>query len=282
MRHRLFAHDMAAGHRGLDSGLPSRVFRLLSTFRSVTPAKLSYLILMLGLCAHAQESKAPYNMLFLDFGGDVFSPQTSTASNAVTICAGGVATQPGVGCSEALKSVNAFTFGMGVRPIRYLQIDTTLDILGNFNDFGNSQATYQCVSGCAGTASFKIGGTSGLLTTGARLVLPLRREKLLLSVGAGWAYLRAFEHPQATSDNQQFLHCPSCRSVSGNGPSEVAEVMYMVNPHIGIGAHYRNVQINSSGLDANGLFSNAFYATTFKDRFSVVGAEISFRFQNRR
>lgn len=107
----------------------------------------------------------------------------------------------------------------------------------------------------------------------------------MISAGVGWAWLETFERAQANASNQQLIGCSgngvSCLSASGSGPTEVVEVMYLPNPHLGIGVHLRNTQISSAGLDANGLYSHVNFGTTFKDRFSQVGAEISLRLGTR-
>jgi hypothetical protein len=248
-------------------------------------ARAGFLV-MLPLLALGQTDKPAYNVIFLDFGGDVFSPQHSTPSQAAAPCANEVVSQIGKPCNEALSSVPGFSIGMGVRPIRYLQVDAFgADILGNFNGFGHKQQTFQCVSGCTGSTVLTVGSVHGLLRTGARGVLPLWHDRLLISAGAGWAWLETFERAQPSASNQQVVGCSGngvgCLSASGSGPTEIVEVMYLPNPHIGIGVHFRNVQISSSGLDANGLYSHVNFGTTYKDRFSQVGAEISLRLGTR-
>ncbi len=247
-------------------------------------ASVGALLLFLARAGWPQGN--PYGLIFLDFGGDVFTPGHSAPSKPSVPCPSHVITQFRQGCTEELSAVRNFRFGIGVRPIRHLQIDAfDANILGNFNGFGNKQQTFQCVSGCTGSTILTVGSVHALFTTGARAVLPLWQERILISGGAGWGWLRTFERAEPTSTNQKLIGCSggpvSCLSASGNGPTEIVAVMYMPSPHIGIGVHYRNVQIRSSGLDANGLYSNANFGTTFKDRFSLIGAEISVRFGER-
>jgi hypothetical protein len=82
---------------------------------------------------------------------------------------------------------------------------------------------------------------------------------------------------RASVSNAQTV-CTSCRSVTANGPTEVAEIMYMATSHIGIGAHFRSLQLSSSGLTPDAASSNAISHATFHDRFFLIGGAISIRF----
>jgi hypothetical protein len=124
-----------------------------------------------------------------------------------------------------------------------------------------------------------VGSEHGLIRTGARAVLPLWQDRLLISAGAGWGWLRTLERAQPSSSNQQLIGCSggpaSCLSASGSGPTEIVEVMYLPNAHLGIGLQFRNVQVSSSGLDANGLYSHVDFDTTYKDRFFLIGGDLA-------
>ena len=231
------------------------------------------------------QDKAPYSVMYWDFGGDVFSPHTTAPLPPLNTALG--AFGPTVPRQQqlidqkaaSLTSAGGFRAAMGVRPIRYLQIDAVeADILGNYNGFGNRTSTFQCIAGCSGTTSQTIGSVSGLITTGARGVLPLFRERLLISAGAGFGWLRTNEHVYTQSNVT--AQCSSCRSVGGHGPTEVVGVMYMLERRFGIGFHMRNVQITSFGLNAN---DPAIYpaGTRFKDRFWLIGGDLSIRFARR-
>jgi len=226
--------------------------------------------------------KAPYNAFYIDLEGDEFIHHSSPASSATQLCNGGINPFTATGCTEQFSTADGGGFGMGFRPIRYLQIDPLhLVILSNFNGFGNRTSTFVCVSNCTGTnqtTTFSIGTSHGLVTIGARFVLPLMKERLLLSAGAGFAYLRAFEQASTTAQ----ASCYSCLSTSGHGPTEIGEIMFFPSRHVGIGFHVRNVQISSSGLTADGIFSNSFFGTKYTDQFFLIGGSISFRGAERR
>jgi hypothetical protein len=233
--------------------------------------------------ASARESvggKIPYGAFYVDFEGDAFLHHSSFATPPTQYC-NGVITSATTGCSEQFSNTKSGGFAMGIRPIRYLQIDVVnLNILGGFNGLGNRTSTFQCTSGCTGTTALSIGTTNVLVTTGGRLVLPLFKERLLLSAGGGFADLTSFEHPNTTGNTQ--ATCISCQSVKGHGPTEIAEIMYFPGKHMGIGFHVRNVQISSSGLTPDGIFSNSFFGTHYTDRFWLIGGVISFRGWQRR
>ena len=227
-------------------------------------------------------AKGPYKILYFDVSGDALMPRSSSASTPTQFCNGFLTAQQVdahvPGCAEQFSNAGGGGFAMGVRPIRYLQIDAVeLSILTSFNGFGNRTSTFQCVSGCAGITgpqTFNIGTSNGLVTTGARAVLPLFRDHLLVSAGGGFGRLRSLEH---ANSNGGSAACDSCQFAAGHGPTEVVEVMYFPNQHLGFGVHARNVQINSSGLTTDGIFSNAYLGTTYKDQFFMIGGSISIR-----
>jgi hypothetical protein len=125
----------------------------------------------------------------------------------------------------------------------------------------------------------EIGSSAGVVSTGARLVLPLFRERLLLSAGDGYSWLRSSEHVVTGSSNVK-SECTSCRSIGGSGPTEIVEIMWMLERRAGIGFHVRNVQIKSSGLAPA---ASVYYPSgmKFKDRFFLIGGEVSIRFGRR-
>jgi len=223
--------------------------------------------------------KAPYSMMYFDFGGDAFSPRGSAASAPTQPCPNGLQTNFSKGCAENLSTVGGGGFGFGVRPIRYLAADYGIQFLGNFNNSGTSTAPYQCISGCSGTVTETIKTVSILFTTDARAVLPLFRERLLLSAGGGMAWLNV--HQAAQTGNAQVQGgCIYCQPpTGGHGPTEIAEIMYLPNRHFGIGFHVRNVQVKSPGLDFSSV--NSLPGITYKDRFWVIGGQVSMRFGTR-
>jgi hypothetical protein len=245
--------------------------------------RVALLMMVLGwlIAPHLRaQEKVPYNAFYVDLEGAAFVHHRSAASPPAQYCNGFI-TGATTGCSEQFSNTKSGGFAMGVRPIRYLQIDFfDLNILGGFNGFGNRTSTFQCTSGCTGTTTLSIGTTNVLVTTGGRFVLPLFKERLLLSGGAGFAVLSSDEHPKTTGNTQ--ATCLSCQSATGHGPTEIAEIMYFPGKHLGIGFHVRNVQIGSSGLTPDGIFSNSFFGTKYTDQFRVIGGVISFRGWQRR
>jgi hypothetical protein len=118
-----------------------------------------------------------------------------------------------------------------------------------------------------------------MATTGARAVLPLFRERLLISAGGGFGWRLTTE--EVETEGNLTAQCTSYRHVGGHGPTEIAEIMYLPNQHIGIGFHVRNFQISSGGLTPGAYYSNRFYGTTYKDSFLLIGAEVSLRWATR-
>lgn len=244
-------------------------------------------LLVMGLCgffsvAHAQE---PYSVIYYDFGGDVLSHHGSSASTPTQPCPASADGSIPIGakaCAENFSAAGSFSMAMGVRPIRYLQIDAlSIWVLGDFNNWGSRSSTFTCVSGCTNgsVTTQTIGTLSSLFTTGARGVLPLHAGRLLLSGGAGIGWLSTDEHAQPTGNEQ--LICQTCQHVGGHGPTFIGEIMYMMTQHIGVGFHGRYVKISSSGLTQAGSLSNALDGTTYKDGFFLTGGEVSIRWGTR-
>jgi len=155
-----------------------------------------------------EPGKAPYHILYVDLGGELFAPGHVSANMPTKVCNGVIDTS-GLGCKEVLGKTGGGGVTAGVRPIRYLQGDMAVDFLGNVDGLATRSSTFQCVSGCTGTTIYKIGTTNALLTTGASLVLPLRHERFLLSGGGGYTWLVSNEH--ANSGGTQAT-CYTCRS----------------------------------------------------------------------
>src|SRR4029077_20584752 len=78
--------------------------------------------------------KIPYSAFYVDFEGDAFLHHSSSATPPPSqYCTGVIARAP-TGCSGQFSNTKSGGFAVGVRPIRYLQIDAiNLDILGGFN-----------------------------------------------------------------------------------------------------------------------------------------------------
>ena len=247
-------------------------------------ALTSQSLLFLTLCAAAPglHAKDPYQVVSMDFGGDVFNHLSSSANTPTGPCpvaSDGSITFGENACAEQFSTVGGFSMGMGVRAMRHLQIDPfNLSILGDFGKWGQHTASFTCVSGCTTqvVTTRTISSVSLLVTTGARVVWPVFHERLLLSAGGGFAALSSFQRAQAGGNEQ--VQCTTCQSVSGHGPTGVAEVLYMFQKHIGVGLHVRYVNIGSSGLTLASEISGGLVGTKYRDGFFLTGAEISLRF----
>jgi hypothetical protein len=107
-------------------------------------------------------------------------------------------------------------------------------------------------------------------------VIPLARERLLISGGVGLAMLVSGESAHSTSGEK--VNCGTCEFMSGSGPTEVIEFAYFPDKerrNLGVTFNVRNVQINSSGLTP---VSNSFGTFKYKDSFTMFGGGITFRF----
>jgi hypothetical protein len=107
-----------------------------------------------------------------------------------------------------------------------------------------------------------------LFTSDVRFVVPLFRDRLLASAGGGIAWLQVSEAPQAVG-NEQLQWCYSCQGQRGHGPTEIVELLYLPNEHVGFGFHVRNVQTSSGAFSpgANG-----------RPSFLLIGGSVSLRF----
>jgi hypothetical protein len=220
--------------------------------------------------------KAPYGVVLFEAGGGLFSPQSSSANAPTQNCPGGViTTNLHYDCAEQFSRTGSGGFEMGGRPIRYLEASVRTDILGNFNGYQSSTAPYQCVSGCTGVVNESIVTSAALITLNVQGVLPLFREHLLISAGGGVGWLEVRSNAQ-TGNAQVSGGCPSCPPPQGgHGPTEVAEILYFPNRHIGFGLQFRNAQISSPGLSS--VAGPIFGPITYKDRFYLIGGEITVR-----
>lgn len=223
--------------------------------------------------------KAPYNMIFYGGDGGVFTPRNSSASAPTQSCAGGSPTTTAhYNCAEQFSRVGTGGFVFGARPMRYVEATFRFDILGDFNGYKSVSAPYQCVSGCTGVVNENIVTNSLLFTTDVQGVLPLFREHLLISAGGGIDWLMVRSHPQTNAQVEgACLYCPPPQG--GHGPTEVAEIMYFPKQFLGIGFQVRNVQVSSGGLSQ--VAGPVFGPITYKDRFFLIGGEVSIRFWTR-
>jgi hypothetical protein len=198
----------------------------------------------------AQESRAAeFKKGYVEFGGDYFRPS---------------------GSSSSLFSRSGAGYGaLGFRPLRHLQID---GVQAEFFPASSSrQITVQFSDGTFGTRT--VNGRPSLLSFGGRFVLPLWREKVLVSAGGGWSGIDFSESIQ-TFPNEQGI-CITCQFHRAWGPTEIAEVTYFPGDqrNVGFGFHVRGVQAITNGLSADGS------SLPGKNHFALIGGSISIRFK---
>jgi hypothetical protein len=166
---------------------------------------------------------------------------------------------------------------IGFRPLKYFQVDAfRLNVILSGMASDGRQTYVQFSDGSRLTR--QIEDSSLLITTGARVVLPVWRDRLLFSAGGGWAGLFVSEQinsPGSYSYDEPLPQCYSCRSRHGWGPTTVAEVVVFPNPArgLGFGFHVRTVQIYSDGISLRKPPSPG-----ANDRFLMIGGTVSIRF----
>jgi hypothetical protein len=113
-----------------------------------------------------------------------------------------------------------------------------------------------------------------MLNIGARFVLPLAHDRVLLSAGPALTGLMVNEAIVAQPNVVDT--CSSCQSRRGWGPSGIAEILFFPEESrtIGFGFHVRYVQINSNVSLRTGLTG----PSPGNDRFLLIGGTVSFRF----
>jgi hypothetical protein len=202
------------------------------------------------LTCHAQEaSRAPFKKGGIEFGGDYFRPSGSS--------------------SGLFSAAGAGYVAINFRPLRNLQIDA---VQADFIAAHTDRQT-QIVFDDGTVATRAIEGHPSLIAFGGRFVLPLFREKVLLSAGGGWSGVQVSEAIQ-TNPNEQGT-CISCEFHRGWGPTEIAEVMFFPGDqrNVGFGFHVRGVQAITNGLSVSGS------TVSGKDHFLLIGGSVSIRFK---
>lgn len=113
-----------------------------------------------------------------------------------------------------------------------------------------------------------------LLPVGGRLVLPLARERILISAGGGYSYLRYFENPIEFS-LYETIRCSICDSRSGWGPYVVGQIQFVVDRerHFGFGITAKRFQARTTGESLG-----TFLAGRTQDRWTTLAGTVSFRF----
>jgi len=250
--------------------------------RSCARTLPTFAVFIVTSAMHAQSDapdKSSFNVVSVNGGGNGFLPLGSSASASTQACLNAVQSNPKQGCAEHLSNGGGVEFGFGVRPIRYVATDFSAQILTNFDNSTSTTAPYQCVSGCNGIVTETIGTLHLLYTADVRGVLPLLHERLLISAGAGIAFVDVHQRP-LTGGAQVQGGCVSCQpDLTGQGPLEVVEISYLpkrFSGHVGIGLQIRDMQIKSKGLDSASY--NSLPGIRYGDQFLMVGAEMTFRF----
>jgi hypothetical protein len=156
-----------------------------------------------------------------------------------------------------------FNLGTGVH--RHFQLDA------GFDAGTGAAGVSRTINTTGGPRS--VGDTEYFVPLGARFVLPLFRERLLLSGGGGGAYISYTETPKAGAN--EVVICTSCVSRSGGGAFEVAQIKVMLDKQrrFGVGSTTRWYQASSKGgaLGTN-LQGNS------KDRWTTVAGTLGFHF----
>ena len=122
---------------------------------------------------------------------------------------GGGAGVPGADIKPLLAASPLFRFGYGYRFHRYFQAETGLDTIfyaAKVKDY------YQSDFG-----DLRIRDYQFLLPMGGRAVVPIARNRLLLSAGGGGAYLRYQEVVRQPFGDNYRIDCPVCSARSGWG-----------------------------------------------------------------
>jgi len=175
----------------------------------------------------------------------------------------------GLNAGGDLKSVfsNSFTGGVnfGYRFHRYLQADFGFD-------FSRGAAKVNRTINTTGGAR-SVGDDEFFMPLGGRIVLPLAKERALISAGGGLAYLRYSE--VARGGANEIVICSSCDARSGVGAYEMFQVQFLVDRqrHVGLGFTAKFFQARTSG---DGL--GTALRPSSDDRWRILSGTISFHF----
>ena len=139
-----------------------------------------------------------------------------------------------------LDDAPLISIAYGYRFMRYFQADVGLDMAfgaAGVKDFLPTQIGY-----------YRISDREYFLPFGGRAIAPLLSGRLLISGGAGGAWLKYHER---TSQPSQYIHidCPGCTSRSGWGWYSLANVSYFLNSgkNFRVGATARMIRGHTDG-----------------------------------
>jgi hypothetical protein len=122
---------------------------------------------------------------------------------------GGGAGVPGGEVEPLLTASPLFSFGYGYRFNRFFQVDAGFDTVlhaAGIRDFYGSSF-----------GDLRIRDYLHILPAGGRAIVPLARNRVLVSAGGGGAYMRYQERIQQPFSNGIRVACPVCRGRGGFG-----------------------------------------------------------------
>jgi hypothetical protein len=173
--------------------------------------------------------------------------------------------------SDIFKQSFLLGFDVGYRPVKYFQFDAGVDLVGGAA--GVSRTIFVRPVGGGPVETRKIKDREIFVPFGGRLVLPLVKNRILLSGGGGFSYVRYAETP--VTEGNETIECYSCSSRTGWGPYQVASVQFILdkNKHFGIGVTGKWYQVTTKG----GSISTSIGERS-RDRFFNLGANLGFYF----
>jgi len=220
--------------------------------------------LLVASAVRAEERPKNYRPFAFDIGGGILKPQGPMRKWKL-VEAGGVR-------KPLFLEPGSLSLSFGYRPVRYFQLDAGFDFTA-----GSATSMRRTIQTTGGERKV----VDNLLAApfGGRLVLPLFKERFLISAGGGAAFLRNSEAgvPEPTGDpyTYEVVKCTSCQSRSGWGPYGLVQVLYVAgkNRRFGMGCTGRWTQAQLTG----GFLPNYSRSQT-KDNWLFLGGTMSFRF----
>ncbi len=184
----------------------------------------------------------------------------------ITFNVGGA--RPAGEISSFMNSAPAIGFSYGYRFFRYAQADIGLNM---FFGAANVQSLVD-----TGFGPSEIKDREYMIPVGGRGILPLLRGRLLLSAGAGVAYLRYSDHlVQPNGGYYGSIDCPLCTSRSGWGGYGLLGGSYFLDhdEHFRVGIESQLIRAHTNG-DALGTLPG----TRTSDHWNNIMAEVGFSF----
>lgn len=165
---------------------------------------------------------------------------------------------------------------VGLRFKRFVQLDVGFDY--GFRAAGVSRnIDVQIENTQVPFGSRRVRDRELFLPVGGRLVLPLAGERVLVSAGGGFSYLRYFETAigEHTSQVREVVRCSSCGSRSGWGPYQIAQLQIALDKQKrwGFGFTAKYFQVPTNGSPVGGSL-----AGSSQDRWLNLGTTLFVRF----